>query len=56
VSACRSCRRTSTSGSAVRVEPGDPKFNEIVKFTEWVSDQHPHEFEVEGNEVVVRRV
>jgi len=35
------------------VQPDDPKFGEIVKFTEWVSDQHPHKFRVEGNEVVV---
>ncbi len=31
----------------------DPKFDEILKFTEYVSDQHPHKFRVEGNEVVV---
>jgi hypothetical protein len=31
----------------------DPKFREILEFTEWVSDQHPHQFHVEGNEVVV---
>jgi len=31
----------------------DPKFKEILDFTEWVSDQHPHAFRVEGNEVVV---
>ena len=31
----------------------DPKFQEILDFTEWVSDQHPHRFRVEGNEVVV---
>jgi poly-gamma-glutamate synthesis protein (capsule biosynthesis protein) len=35
------------------VAPDDPKFAEILKFTEWVSDQHPHRFRVEGNEVVV---
>jgi poly-gamma-glutamate synthesis protein (capsule biosynthesis protein) len=35
------------------VAPDDPKFAEILKFTEWVSDQHPHKFRVEGNEVVV---
>ena len=35
------------------VEPGDPKFQEIVEFAEWVSDQHPHRFRVEGNEVVI---
>ena len=36
---------------AVRRE--DPKFDEILKFTEWVSDQHPHKFRVEGDEIVV---
>ncbi len=35
------------------VTPADPKFQEILEFTEWVSDQHPHRFRVEGNEVVV---
>jgi len=35
------------------VGPDDPKFGEILKFTEWVSDQHPHKFRVEGGEVVV---
>jgi len=35
------------------VAPGDPKFGEILKFTEWVSDQHPHKFRVERGEVVV---
>jgi poly-gamma-glutamate synthesis protein (capsule biosynthesis protein) len=38
------------------VAPDDPKFGEILKFTEWVSDQHPHKFRVEGNEVVVEAV
>jgi len=33
--------------------PDDPKFNEVLKFTEWVSDQHPHQFRVEGSEVVI---
>ncbi len=31
----------------------DPKFQEILDFAEWVSDQHPHRFRVEGNEVVI---
>ena len=31
----------------------DPKFQEVLKFTEWVSDQHPHKFLVEGDEVVI---
>ena len=33
--------------------PSDPKFQEILEFSEWVSDCHPHKFRVEGNEVVV---
>lgn len=35
------------------VAADDPKFGEILEFTEWVSDQHPHRFRVEGSEVVV---
>jgi len=35
------------------VPPEDPKFKEILDWTEWVSDQHPHKFRVEGNEIVV---
>ena len=33
--------------------PSDPRFQEILEFTEWVSDCFPHKFRVEGNEVVV---
>jgi hypothetical protein len=40
-------------GQPYVVVPDDPKFGEILKFAEWVSDQHPHKFRVEGNEVVV---
>jgi poly-gamma-glutamate synthesis protein (capsule biosynthesis protein) len=35
------------------VTPDDPKFREILQYVEWVSDQHPHTFRVDGNEVVV---
>ena len=35
------------------LEADDPKFKEVLEFTEWVSDQHPHKFRVDGNEVVV---
>jgi len=35
------------------VTPDDPKFKEILEWTEWVSDHHPHKFHVEGSEVVV---
>jgi poly-gamma-glutamate synthesis protein (capsule biosynthesis protein) len=38
------------------LQPDDPKFNEVVRFTEWVSDQHPHRFRIEGREVVVEAV
>lgn len=31
----------------------DPKFQEVLDWTEWVSDQHRHAFRVEGDEVVV---
>jgi hypothetical protein len=31
----------------------DPKFKEILDYMEWVSDQHPHKFRVQGNEVIV---
>ena len=36
-----------------QVKANDPKFAEILEFTEWVSDQVPHKFRVEGDEVVV---
>lgn len=32
---------------------GDPKFQEILDWAEWVSDQHPRAFRVEGDEVVI---
>jgi poly-gamma-glutamate synthesis protein (capsule biosynthesis protein) len=35
------------------VTADDPKFAEILKFTEWVSDQHPHQFRIDGDEIVV---
>ncbi len=35
------------------VAPSDPKFLEIVDYVEWISDQFPHKFRVEGHEVVV---
>jgi poly-gamma-glutamate capsule biosynthesis protein CapA/YwtB (metallophosphatase superfamily) len=35
------------------VGPDDPKFQEILEWTEWVSDQHAHKFRVEGNEIVI---
>ena len=35
------------------LDRSDAKFDDVLKFTEWVSDQHPHRFRVEGNEVVV---
>lgn len=33
----------------------DQRFEEIVQYMEWVSDQMPHKFRVEGNEIVVER-
>ena len=35
------------------VKASDPKFGQILQFVEWVSDQHPHQLRVEGDEVVV---
>ena len=32
---------------------GDPRFDDAVKFMEWVSERFPHRFTMEGNEVVV---
>ncbi|MDI7259129.1 MAG: CapA family protein, partial [Thermodesulfobacteriota bacterium] len=31
----------------------DSRFQEILDYMEWVSDQYPHRFKVEGNEIVV---
>jgi hypothetical protein len=31
----------------------DPRFSQVVEYVEWVLDQVPHTFRVEGNEVVV---
>lgn len=36
-----------------QVKRDDPKFQEILEWTEWVSDQHAHKFRVEGDEVVI---
>ena len=35
------------------VKPGNPKFQEIIDYVEWLSDQQPHTFRVEGEEVVI---
>jgi poly-gamma-glutamate synthesis protein (capsule biosynthesis protein) len=32
----------------------EPRFQEVLEYAEWVSDQFPHSFKVEGNEVVVQ--
>jgi hypothetical protein len=32
----------------------DERFQEILRYMEWVSDQFPHTFKVEGNEIVVK--
>ncbi len=40
----------------LRPEPlkaSDPRFGELVKYWEWVSDEYTHRFRVEGDEVVV---
>jgi poly-gamma-glutamate synthesis protein (capsule biosynthesis protein) len=33
---------------------GDPRFDDIVHYMEWASEEFPHAFSVEGNEVVVK--
>ena len=30
-----------------------PRFDDAVRFMEWVSEDHPHRFAVDGDEVVV---
>src|SRR5262249_34833241 len=37
---------------AVR-KKGDGRFDDAMRCTEWVSENHPHHFTVEGNEVVI---
>ena len=32
---------------------GDARFDDAVRFMEWVSEDHPHRFTVDGDEVVV---
>jgi poly-gamma-glutamate synthesis protein (capsule biosynthesis protein) len=43
----------NTQAQPYVVAPDDPKFQEILEWTEWVSDHHPHKFRVEGQEIVV---
>jgi poly-gamma-glutamate synthesis protein (capsule biosynthesis protein) len=31
----------------------DPKFDEVLEYLEWASEDMPHQFRVEGDEVVV---
>ena len=38
---------------ADKFKASHPKFSEILEFTEWVSDQVPHKFRIEGDEIVV---
>jgi poly-gamma-glutamate capsule biosynthesis protein CapA/YwtB (metallophosphatase superfamily) len=35
------------------VTPGDPRYQDVVDYVEWVSNQYPHTFVAEGDEVVV---
>ncbi len=35
------------------LDHNDDRFKEILEYMEWVSDQYPHRFKVEGNEIVV---
>jgi len=32
----------------------NPRFNEILRYMEWVSDQFPHSFRVQANEIVIQ--
>ena len=32
---------------------GDPRFAKVVEYLEWASEDMPHRFTVEGNEVLV---
>ena len=32
----------------------DDRFHEILSYMEWLSDQFPHTFKMEGNEIVVK--
>jgi poly-gamma-glutamate synthesis protein (capsule biosynthesis protein) len=32
---------------------GDARFEDAVRFMEWVSEDHPHRFTVDGDEVLV---
>jgi hypothetical protein len=34
---------------------GDARFDDAVRFMEWASEDHPHHFVVDGDEVVVTR-
>ncbi|MEE8442189.1 MAG: CapA family protein [Dehalococcoidia bacterium] len=43
-------------GTDLRPEPlkaGDPRFDELLKYWKWVSDEFPTRFRVEGDEVVI---
>jgi poly-gamma-glutamate synthesis protein (capsule biosynthesis protein) len=37
------------------LKQGDERFQKISDYMEWVSDQYPHAFEVDGDEILVRR-
>jgi poly-gamma-glutamate synthesis protein (capsule biosynthesis protein) len=43
----------NTRAQPAAVVPSDPKFLEMLDYMEWVSDQHAHQFRVEGDEIVV---
>ncbi len=44
----------NTQAQPETVKPDDDRFQEILSYMEWVSDQFPHRFQVEGDEVVVQ--
>ena len=43
----------NTKNQAEILTQDDERFNEVLNYTEWISDEFPHNFRVEGNEVVI---
>ena len=36
------------------LKSGDPRFDDAVQFMEWVSEDFPHKFSVDGDEIIIR--
>ena len=43
----------NTKNQAEILTQDDERFNEVLNYTEWISDEFPHNFRLEGNEVVI---